>query len=182
MPSVTAIGEINRDHTFFECPVRSSGLLFEMLLSAHSPTAQSLPLRPPRRSGFFSQAVEHMHVSRREMQTREVVATPRRFWRTGPCRCNSLQLGTRRGRRSGKAVRVRLFRQVPWRHAIASRQLPLAKVIRMSSDWYRRIAEECLEVAADARTSEDADTWRLIAEEWFRIAADFETGEEPLAS
>ncbi len=52
----------------------------------------------------------------------------------------------------------------------------------MSSDWYRRIAEECLEVASDARTSEDADTWRLIAEEWFRIAGDFEAGEEPLAS
>jgi hypothetical protein len=44
----------------------------------------------------------------------------------------------------------------------------------MSSDRYRRNAEECLNRAAEARRSEDTDAWLLIAEEWLKLAVEFD--------
>jgi hypothetical protein len=44
----------------------------------------------------------------------------------------------------------------------------------MSSDRYRKNAEECLDRAAGAGTSEDTDAWLLIAEEWLRLAVEFD--------
>jgi hypothetical protein len=44
----------------------------------------------------------------------------------------------------------------------------------MSSDRYRRIAEECLDLATASRRSEDMDAWLSIAEEWLRLAVESE--------
>jgi hypothetical protein len=41
----------------------------------------------------------------------------------------------------------------------------------MSSLRYRKLGEDCLERAVQARKSEDADAWLLIAKDWLLLAA-----------
>jgi len=47
----------------------------------------------------------------------------------------------------------------------------------MPSRQYRKFAEDRLERAAQARTSEDIDAWLLIAEDWLRLAAESEAAD-----
>ena len=47
----------------------------------------------------------------------------------------------------------------------------------MSSDQYRKNAEECLDRATGARGSEEMDAWLLIAEEWLRLAVEFDAAD-----
>jgi hypothetical protein len=47
----------------------------------------------------------------------------------------------------------------------------------MSSDRYRKNAEECLGRAADALRPEDIDAWCLIAEEWLKLAVEIDAGD-----
>jgi hypothetical protein len=48
----------------------------------------------------------------------------------------------------------------------------------MSSLRYRKLGEDCLERAAQARKSEDADAWLLIAKDWLLLAADFAAAKQ----
>ena len=47
----------------------------------------------------------------------------------------------------------------------------------MSSDRYRKNAEQCLDRAVDARTPEDIDAWRLIADEWLKLAVEIDAAD-----
>jgi hypothetical protein len=48
----------------------------------------------------------------------------------------------------------------------------------MPSPRYRKLAEDCLERAAQARKSEDADAWLLIAKDWLLLAAEFDAAKQ----
>ena len=48
----------------------------------------------------------------------------------------------------------------------------------MSSLRYRKLGEDCLERAAQARTSEDIDAWLLIAEEWLKLAVELDAAKQ----
>jgi hypothetical protein len=48
----------------------------------------------------------------------------------------------------------------------------------MSSDRYRRNAEESLERAAEALHSEDSYTWLSIAEGWLRLAVKVDAAKQ----
>jgi len=48
----------------------------------------------------------------------------------------------------------------------------------MSSDRYRRNAEESLERAAEARHSEDSYAWLSIADGWLRLAVKVEAAKQ----
>jgi hypothetical protein len=48
----------------------------------------------------------------------------------------------------------------------------------MPSRQYRKFAEECLERAVQARTSEDMDAWLLIAEEWLKLAVELDAAKQ----
>jgi hypothetical protein len=49
----------------------------------------------------------------------------------------------------------------------------------MPSLRYRKLAEDCLERAAQARKSEDSDAWLLIAKDWLLLAAEFDAADRP---
>jgi hypothetical protein len=48
----------------------------------------------------------------------------------------------------------------------------------MPSRQYRKFAEDRLERAAQARTSEDIDAWLLIAEEWLKLAVEVDAAKQ----
>jgi hypothetical protein len=48
----------------------------------------------------------------------------------------------------------------------------------MPSQRYRKNAEECLDRAVHARTSEDSDAWLLIAEEWLKLAVELDRADQ----
>jgi len=54
----------------------------------------------------------------------------------------------------------------------------IVEVRIMSSLRYRKLGEDCLERAAQARKSEDSDAWLLIAKDWLLLAAEFNTARQ----
>jgi hypothetical protein len=48
----------------------------------------------------------------------------------------------------------------------------------MRSLRYRKLAEDCLERAVQARKSEDSDAWLLIAKDWLLLAAEFDMAKQ----
>ena len=48
----------------------------------------------------------------------------------------------------------------------------------MPSQRYRKNAEDCLDRAVHAQTSEDSDAWLLIAEEWLKLAVEFDAADQ----
>jgi hypothetical protein len=54
----------------------------------------------------------------------------------------------------------------------------IVEVRIMSSLGYRKLGEDCLERAAQARKSEDSEAWLLIAKDWLLLAAEFNTARQ----